>query len=111
MSHDRFYCPILSPYISVINLALELVLISPIKSILSADFIVRLSSALQSLDAYTNVPRMHIQKSSENSATKMYHTAMASECRVLPSMNFCYWCSSSSNNTGQTTGRLSPSEL
>ena len=43
MSHDRFYRPILSADISVINLAVELVLISPRKS---ANFIVRLSSAL-----------------------------------------------------------------
>ena len=50
MSHDRFYCPILSADISAINLAVELVLISPRKAAentnLTLDFTVRLSSAL-----------------------------------------------------------------
>ena len=50
MSHDQFYRPILSPDISAINLAVEFVLISrenpPIKS---ADFIIRLLSALVSV--------------------------------------------------------------
>ena len=43
MSHDRFYRPILSADISVRNLAVELVLISPRKS---GDIIIRLSLAL-----------------------------------------------------------------